>query len=366
MELNNKGMRFMRNHLVNKNRFLSRKAKYPSYAFITIESICNSRCNYCDMWKTKKGNQPSTQEWKKIIDDIRALGVVSLTFSGGEPFLNKGLFELAEYAKSKGLVTMVVTNLSLFKKDWLEKISKSFDFFGVSIDSTKPKVYKELRGVNWLVKNKKNIHKIMESLAKQKAKTSVCAMVTVSSKNANELHDILHMVFDDLKMDGISFNLLDAQGSKTAKYFKPNENQIKFYKQVILDHKKNYPIANSTRFISQAGSFDYKCNPWKSIQIDHEGYLVTPCLLLGTKKINLRKNGLKDVWNQKSTQEVYEKYSACKTCNLGCVIESAWATYDLPFTINEILRGTVLPTLKRVNARNEGKIKKKKCSFTYS
>ncbi len=126
MQLNNHGLRFMRNHLFNRSRVLSRNAKYPTYAFITIESICNSRCNYCDMWQTKKGDQPTTDEWKQIIDDIRALGVVSLTFSGGEPFLNKDLFELAEYAKSKGLLTMVVTNLSLFKDEWIEKIKKYF------------------------------------------------------------------------------------------------------------------------------------------------------------------------------------------------------------------------------------------------
>jgi MoaA/NifB/PqqE/SkfB family radical SAM enzyme len=311
------------------------------------------------MWQTKKGDQPSTGEWKQIIDDIRELGVVSLTFSGGEPFLNKDLFELAEYAKSKGLVTMVITNLSLFREEWIEKIPKSFDFFGISIDSTKPEVYAEIRGVNWLEKNMKNIHKIMGGFAKQKAKTTVCGMVTVSNRNAYEVHDILHMVFDDLKMDSVSFNLLDPQGSKTAKFYAPDKEQIEFYTQVILSHKKQYPIANSARYIRQSGNFDYKCNPWKSIQIDHEGKLMVPCLLLMVQKFNLRENRLLDIWGQKSTQEIYEQYSSCKICNLGCVIESAWSTYNLSFIINEILRGTVLPTLKRVKARNKTGVKKK-------
>ena len=356
----------MRNHLFNRNRFLSRRAKYPTYAFITIESNCNSRCNYCNMWRTKKGDQPTTEEWKQIIDDIRALGSVSLTFSGGEPFLNKDTFELAEYAKSKGLLTMVVTNLSLFREEWIEKIPKSFDFFGTSIDSTKPEVYQEIRGVNWLEKNKENIRKIMEGIAKQKAKTIVCAIVTVSNRNAYEMHDILHMVLDDLKMDSISFNLLDPQGSPTAKFYAPDKEQIKFFKQVILDHKKHYPITNSFRYIKQLGNFDYKCNPWKSIQIDHEGKLIAPCLLLMGQKFDLRENRLLDVWKQKNTQEIYERYSSCKTCNLGCVIESAWSTYDLCFTINESLRGMVIPTFKRVKARNKGKIKSKICSYSYS
>jgi MoaA/NifB/PqqE/SkfB family radical SAM enzyme len=167
-------LRFMRNHFQNR---LLESSKRPTHAYITIEAICNSKCNYCNMWEMKRGNQPTTEEWKRIIDDIRAVGAISLTFSGGEPFLNKDLFELAAYARSKGLYTMVITNLSLFRDIWIRKIAESFDFFGTSIDSTKAEVYLEIRGVNWLEHNKQSIRKITAGLASMKAKTAVCAMV---------------------------------------------------------------------------------------------------------------------------------------------------------------------------------------------
>ncbi len=291
-------LRFMHNQF--QNRLLG-GTKRPTHAYITIESICNSKCNYCNMWETKRGNQPTTEEWKKIIDDIWSVGAMSLTFSGGEPFLNKDLFELAAYVRSKGLYTMVITNLSLFRETDIEKIAQSFDFFGTSIDSTKPEIYQETRGVNWLEHNKRNIHKIMDGLASMKASTAVCAMVTVSNRNAYEMHDIIHMVFDDLKMDCISFNLLDPKGSPTAKDFVPTEDQIRFYGKTVLDHKKVYPILNSTRYIEQSGNYDYKCNPWKCIQINHEGTLLAPCLFINGKKFNLRETRLLDVWRQKST-----------------------------------------------------------------
>lgn len=352
----------MYNHF--QNRFLD-GSKRPTYAYITIESICNSKCNYCNMWETKKGNQPSTEEWKKVIDDIRSIGAMTLTFSGGEPFLNKDLFELAAYARSKGLYTMVVTNLSLFMDTWIEKIAQSFDFFGISIDSTKPEIYRETRGVNWLEHNKQSIHKLMNGLASMKANTAVCAMVTVSNRNAYEMHDILHMVFDDLKMDCISFNLLDPKGSPTAKDYVPSEEQVRFYRQTVLDHKKIYPILNSGRYIEQSGNYDYRCNPWKCIQINHEGVLLAPCLFINGKKFNLRETRLAEVWKQKSTQEVYRHYEACKLCNLGCVAETAWSTYDLDFAINESLTGMIMPMWKRIGERNHGKIKAGKC-ITYN
>ena len=357
MHVKNPALRFMRNHF--RNRLISRGAKVPSYGYITLETVCNSRCNYCNMWETKKGDQPSTEEWKTIIDDIAALGAVTLTFSGGEPFLNRDLFDLAAYARAQGLVTMVVTNLSKFQSDWAGKVDRSFDFFGTSIDSTKPEVYLDTRGVDWLERNQRSIRTLMAGLAERKSKT------TVSNRNAYEIHEIHHMVFDDLGMDAISFNLLDPQGSPTARLYVPTPDQVEYYRRVVLDHKPKFPISNSRRYLEQAGQFDYQCNPWKSIQIDHEGRLIAPCLFIKGGRFNLRETRLRDVWNQTQTQALYDQYSACKTCNLGCVIESSWSTTDLGFTLNESFRGMVLPAFRRVRARNRGKVEKQSCEFTY-
>jgi MoaA/NifB/PqqE/SkfB family radical SAM enzyme len=339
--------------------------KTPSYGYITLETVCNSRCNYCNMWETKKADQPSTAEWKTIIEDIAALGTVTLTFSGGEPTLNRDLFELAAFAREQGLVTMVVTNLSKFQPDWVEKIDRSFDFFGISIDSTRKEVYLETRGVDWLDRIRANIGILMPGLAGLKSRTAVCGMVTVSNRNAYEIHEIQHMVFDDLGMDAISFNLLDPKGSPTARMYVPTPEQVAFYRKVVLDHKRQFPISNSRRYLEQAGEFEYACNPWKSIQIDHQGTLIAPCLFIQGGRFNLRETRLRDVWSRRATQAIYEQYASCKTCNLGCVVESSWSTGDLGFTLNESVRGIVLPTLLRVRARNRGTVLKKPCDLTY-
>jgi MoaA/NifB/PqqE/SkfB family radical SAM enzyme len=348
-------MRFLKNHIFNR---VYDSVKRPTYAYITITSLCNSRCKYCDGWKNKADNEPTTEEWKRIIDGLAKLGVVTLTFSGGEPFIRKDLFELASYAKMCGLITMVVTNLSLFKETHIEKIAESFDFFGISIDSTRPEIYKEIRGVDWLELIKRNVSKIMAALSKLKAETQVCGMVTISNRNTYEMHDLIHMIFDDLGMDTISFNLLDPNGGETAREFMLTQEQINDVKKVILDHKSLYPINNSMRFLGQLGNFEYRCNPWKCVQINEKGFLIVPCLFFSAKpsifhdgkKINLCENELSDAW--KGAQKIYAKYANCKLCNLGCVAESAWTTYDLNFVINDMFRSMILPTIKRVKTRN--------------
>jgi len=286
------------------------------------------------------------------------LGVVTLTFSGGEPFIRDDLFELAVYAKSRGLITMVVTNLSLFRESQIKRIAESFDFFGISIDSTRPEIYKEIRGVDWLGRIKENVHKIMAGLAELKADVQVCGMVTISNRNAHEMHDVIHMIFDDLGMDTISFNLLDPSGGATAKELAPTPEQINNTMKIIIDHKSLYPISNSARFLSQLGNFDYRCNPWKCVQINEKGSLIVPCLFASAqpgifpdgREIDLRKNTLSDVW--RDVHKIYSAYAGCNVCALGCVAESAWSTYDLKFVINDSFRGTILPTMKRIRERN--------------
>ncbi|MCX6690921.1 MAG: radical SAM protein, partial [Methanoregula sp.] len=207
---NSAGLGFFWNHISNR---LFDSVKRPTYAYITITALCNSQCRYCDTWKNNIEREPDTDEWKRIIDELVNIGVVTLTFSGGEPFIRKDLFELASYAKSQGLITMVVTNLSLFKESHIEKIAESFDFFGISIDSTQSEIYQEIRGRDGLERIKENVHKLMVGLTELKSDVQVCGMVTISNKDACEMHEILHMIFDNLGMDTISFNLLDPNGS---------------------------------------------------------------------------------------------------------------------------------------------------------
>jgi hypothetical protein len=52
-------------------------------------------------------------------------------------------------------------------------------------------------------------------------------------------------------------------------------------------------------------------------------------------------------------------------CNLGCVAESSWSTYDFNFIINDSFRGIIIPTIKRIRERNEGCLKKFVCNLDY-
>lgn len=70
---------------------------------------CNQRCGFC--WQGRSWPDPPEALLRRWIDEVAALGLTSITFSGGEPTLHPALAELvAHAAKDHGLRVVLQTN----------------------------------------------------------------------------------------------------------------------------------------------------------------------------------------------------------------------------------------------------------------
>ncbi len=83
---------------------------------------CNERCRHCFLPVTAPGDprdaarahqELSTGEALALIDQLAALGVLYVTFSGGEPLLRDDFFVLAEHVRRRHLALRVYTNGTL-------------------------------------------------------------------------------------------------------------------------------------------------------------------------------------------------------------------------------------------------------------
>ncbi len=98
-----------------------------------ITRRCNLNCIHCysDSKNSEYPGELTTKEAKQVIDDLADFGIPVLLFSGGEPLLREDIFELAGYAKERGIRTVLSTNGTLIDK----KIKDSgFSYIGISLD----------------------------------------------------------------------------------------------------------------------------------------------------------------------------------------------------------------------------------------
>lgn len=98
---------------------------------------CNLNCRHCYM---EADNAPhsgelTTDEAKRFIDDLAAYRVPALLFSGGEPLMRPDFFQLAEYARSKGLRPTLSTNGTLINRETAQRIKDvGVTYVGISLD----------------------------------------------------------------------------------------------------------------------------------------------------------------------------------------------------------------------------------------
>jgi MoaA/NifB/PqqE/SkfB family radical SAM enzyme len=121
----------------------------PLVGSILVTYRCNANCKMCDLpLRGCKDLELPTNELKKLIDSFKELGVSSIGFSGGEPFLRKDIFKLIQHAKAKGLSTQIATNGFLLNTENITSIFESgLDSINISLDSSLPETHKEIRGV---------------------------------------------------------------------------------------------------------------------------------------------------------------------------------------------------------------------------
>ncbi len=125
----------------------------PSLRLVFWETTagCNLRCIHCrriDVMEEMSKSDLSTAEGKTLIDGIAAVGRPILVFSGGEPLFRPDIFELAGYAKARGLRTALATNGTLVDATMAWRIRETgFDRVSISLDGAKSATHDSFRGI---------------------------------------------------------------------------------------------------------------------------------------------------------------------------------------------------------------------------
>jgi PqqA peptide cyclase len=84
----------------------------PTTLLAELTYRCPLHCPYCSnpVELHRARAELATAEWERVLTEARALGVLQLGLSGGEPLLRKDLEQLVAHARSVGLYTTLVTS----------------------------------------------------------------------------------------------------------------------------------------------------------------------------------------------------------------------------------------------------------------
>ncbi len=91
----------------------------PRLVFWETTAACNLKCIHCRASATdfRSADDLTTEESFRLIDGIAAAAKPILVLSGGEPLVRPDIFEISQYADSKGLKVALATNGTLVTDD---------------------------------------------------------------------------------------------------------------------------------------------------------------------------------------------------------------------------------------------------------
>ncbi len=151
----------------------------PDLVTIGLTYRCQCNCVHCSSNVPNMENtaELETGQVKTIIDQVRKLGFIRVTFFGGEPLLRKDIVELIRYANQAGMITRVNTNGWLLNRELVAQLKEAgLTLCDVSIDDPDPHKHDALRGLRGLYE------KAVEGIGLLKEFNILCQIVTYASK----------------------------------------------------------------------------------------------------------------------------------------------------------------------------------------
>ena len=309
---------------------------------------CNLRCKHCYANATPlpAKDELTLSEKMEVLRQLDEAGVAAISFSGGEPLMNRDFWPVAKKAADIGMYISIATNGTLITEGVAKKLKEiGVRYVEVSIDSPYPEIHDEFRGIPgaWdrAIRGIKNA---------KKAGLEVGIATTVTKLNYHDMPELIRLA-KDLKVDRvIAFNFIPTgrgrdiinldlsprEREELLEYFY-NEwmssglqifSTSPIYAVISLRNADKKGVLSPTHFAELAipeeylplgyalGEFLGGCGAGRIYcSIEHNGDIY-PCVFLPIKVGNVIKDGFLKVWHESPILEMLRDrdHYACSSC----------------------------------------------------
>lgn len=154
---------------------------------LNLTRRCNLRCAYCkamDNSPERRARELSPAHWRQIIDRLADHRRAHFIFTGGEPLLYRGVFELIDHAARRAL-TSLITNATLLDEAAFARL-ENLDFLTFSCDTLG-------RTAGGHPKDPRP-HLARIAAGCRAARITPSAIVTVTAQNLDEVEPLVHLL----------------------------------------------------------------------------------------------------------------------------------------------------------------------------
>ncbi|KYK32426.1 MAG: radical SAM protein [Theionarchaea archaeon] len=290
---------------------------------------CNLRCRHCySNSGIQLEEELSIEEVKALIDQLYDAGLLSITFTGGEPLLHPHLFELMEHARKKPLTILLFTNGTLLTSEIVEKLKELHVYrVNISIDGPDAETHDQFRRMEGaLERTTRGITLLREAGIPVQVSTSVTKV------NYTKLKEILYLIkgleINEFKIWPISFSgrAGEEEICLTSEEFREVMEALREFEFEELGKtgKEEFKYSKTPPNCGiGTGALAIKCNG-----------VVTPCPAFGERVSlgNVRERSVADIWNNSEllnelrAMSVFET-EICKDCEFapvckgGCIAD---------------------------------------------
>jgi MoaA/NifB/PqqE/SkfB family radical SAM enzyme len=282
----------------------------------------------------------------------------NITFTGGEPFVKEGFYELLKYASTLNMYTNVCTNGVIFNEENYDNVlNTGIDGITFSLNSIEPHTHNHYKGIESL---HRKVVSAIQYIKKKKHRPQIGVLCMITKDTYRSLDDFVQWVYD-LGVDSIDFtpvsnihqpDLTPVHPSflSNAKPFSEIDDFKEFDKQIdlLISRKKHgFPIMMSIedlralkiyfRDVSKLSS-KYRCDiGFRNLFIAYNGD-VQLCLMYPPVG-NVRKDTIKKIWfSEKAQQQRMEMLKCKKPCLAACMRRYAISEKILHFLIRARLK----------------------------
>lgn len=126
------------------------KARPPLGLLAELTHRCGLSCPYCSnpLELDRRSAELSEEDWKRVIGEAAAMGVLHIYFSGGEPMLRREIAHLVAHAAQAGLYTNLITSGVGYQPDALNAVADAgLDHVQLSIQGVEDEAADHVAGL---------------------------------------------------------------------------------------------------------------------------------------------------------------------------------------------------------------------------